>query len=296
MEIVIFGAEAIKEINSKLVAAKKDIDSNSALDDTAKAEAKKIVDEAAASAIKTIESKGSTAKKSAVESFNNSFNKAITDGKNATDIRVRSTVTAEEMDKNSISINSGLKVDQKASVINVSWGKVDGAENYDVYLQYCGSAFLETPDTTLSSDVTSAEIDTVGGNKLNLKKNYKVYVTAYRTVEGKKIVLAKSLTAHVVGRKNKKYSNAKSITIKSAKTLDLDVNGVSVIKAKTNLVTKSKKKLTDAHAKEFRYASSDKKVATVSKSGVIKAVGSGTCTIYVYARNGYAKKIKVTVK
>ena len=32
------------------------------------------------------------------------------------------------------------------------------------------------------------------------------------------------------------------------------------------------------------------------KSAQIKAVSKGTCDIYVYARNGYAKKIKVTVK
>ena len=76
----------------------------------------------------------------------------------------------------------------------------------------------------------------------------------------------------------------------------MNVKDVSLIKAKTNRVAKKKKLLTDSHAKEFRYASTDKKVATVSKTGIIKAVGSGTCTVYVYSRNGYAKKITVTVR
>jgi len=40
----------------------------------------------------------------------------------------------------------------------------------------------------------------------------------------------------------------------------------------------------------------NKRVANVSKKGKIKATGKGNCTIYIYARNGYAKKIKVTVK
>ena len=70
----------------------------------------------------------------------------------------------------------------------------------------------------------------------------------------------------------------------------------SQIKAKTILVDSKKKQLSDGHAKEFRYASSDKKVATVSKTGKIKAVGTGTVTIYVYSRNGLAKTVKVTVK
>ena len=42
--------------------------------------------------------------------------------------------------------------------------------------------------------------------------------------------------------------------------------------------------LTDAHAKEFRYASSNKNIATVNQNGKIKGVAKGTCTIYVYAR------------
>ncbi|MDO5155065.1 MAG: Ig-like domain-containing protein [Eubacteriales bacterium] len=45
----------------------------------------------------------------------------------------------------------------------------------------------------------------------------------------------------------------------------------------------------------YIYASSNKSIATVSKTGVIKAKKKGTCTVYVYARNGYAKTIKVIV-
>ena len=76
----------------------------------------------------------------------------------------------------------------------------------------------------------------------------------------------------------------------------LKVGKTATIKASTVLVDKHKKQLSDKHAKEFRYATSNKKVATVSGSGKIKAVGKGSCTVYVYARNGYARKVKVTVK
>ena len=132
----------------------------------------------------------------------------------------------------------------------------------------------------------------MNGKKLNLKKNFKVVVVAKKS----KAKLGKTITAHVVGRKNVKYTNAKSIKITSKTALTLKKGKKSQIKAKTILVDSKKKQLTDAHAKEFRYASSNKKVATVSKTGKITAKGKGTATIYVYSRNGYAKKVKVTVK
>ena len=66
------------------------------------------------------------------------------------------------------------------------------------------------------------------------------------------------------------------------------------IKAKLILQKKSKKPLK--HCAKFRYASSNKKVAKVSKKGKITAVGKGKCNVYVYAVSGVSKKIKVTVK
>ena len=45
----------------------------------------------------------------------------------------------------------------------------------------------------------------------------------------------------------------------------------------------------------YSLASSDKSVAKVDKKGNITAKGSGTCVIYVYARNGFVRKVKVTV-
>ncbi|WP_081669989.1 Ig-like domain-containing protein [Butyrivibrio sp. AE3006] len=45
-----------------------------------------------------------------------------------------------------------------------------------------------------------------------------------------------------------------------------------------------------------RYSSSNKKVATVNKKGKITAKGVGKCKIYMYAKNGVAKSITVTVK
>ena len=51
-----------------------------------------------------------------------------------------------------------------------------------------------------------------------------------------------------------------------------------------------------AHAKKFRFLTSDRTVAAVSKSGKIIAKGSGKCKIYVIANNGVSTALKVTVK
>lgn len=191
-------------------------------------------------------------------------------------------------------MNAGLQVSQKGTKISVKWGKVSKATGYKVYIAYCGKKFV-APVLIEGSKNVSTTISKIDGKTLDLKKNFKVYVVAYTAVNGKDVVLAKTITAHIVGQKNTKYTNPKSLSV-SKSSYSLSLGKKVQIKAKTKLVDSKKKSLTDAHAKEFRYASTDKKVATVSSTGVIKAVGKGTCYIYVYARNGYAKKVKVTVK
>ena len=46
----------------------------------------------------------------------------------------------------------------------------------------------------------------------------------------------------------------------------------------------------------LRYVSSNKKIATVSKSGKITAKSKGSCKVYVIAVNGARKAVRVTVK
>lgn len=202
----------------------------------------------------------------------------------------------KEQEKNALALNAGLKVSQTGSKVNVSWGRVKGADGYEVYVQYCGKKFSSKSCTQVKSGkTTKLAVTKVNGKKLDLKKNYKVYVSAYKLDGKKKVKLGKTITAHIVGRKNSRNTNVKGIKLEK-NTFKLTAGKTAKIKGKTVLVDKKKKPLSDAHAKELRYASSNKKVATVSASGKIKAVKKGTCTIYVYARNGYAKKVKVTVK
>lgn len=179
---------------------------------------------------------------------------------------------------------------------DVSWGSVPGVDGYNVYVQYCGKAFTEKSVTKVNGSASKKVIvRKVNGKKLDLKKNYKVYVEAYKLKDGNQVIFGKTIMAHIVGRKNTTYTNVKGITV-TKNSYQLKKGKTAAIKAKTVLVNKHKKPLSNAHAKELRYATSDKRVAAVSKTGKIKAAGKGSCTVYVYARNGYAKKIKVKVR
>lgn len=58
----------------------------------------------------------------------------------------------------------------------------------------------------------------------------------------------------------------------------------------------SKMKKLVKHTAAYRYYSTNKKIAAVSKKGVVKAKKKGTCILYVLANNGVYKKIRVLVK
>ena len=66
-------------------------------------------------------------------------------------------------------------------------------------------------------------------------------------------------------------------------------------KLKARAVKVSKKLKVDVHRK-VSYVTGNKKVARVTKTGKIIAVGKGTTNVYAFAQNGVCKKIKVTVK
>ncbi len=200
---------------------------------------------------------------------------------------------AENSLANSLEMSLGLRVTQTGNKLTVKWGAVNGAEEYKIYAQYSNMEFDE-PVATVKNGVTKRTLTKIDGKKLNNKKIIKVYVEGFTTVNGKSTSIGKTITAYVVGAKHPKFTNAKSVTVKSKKKLTLGVGKFSSIKAVTTLAKKNRK-LSNEGAKQFRYYSSNEAVATVSSKGRIKAVGAGTCVIHVYAQNGLSKTIEVTV-
>ncbi len=111
-------------------------------------------------------------------------------------------------------------------------------------------------------------------------------------VDGKKVYIAKSNYLHVAMLDNKQ-TNAKSVSVNKTDVV-LTKKQTFTIQAKIRLENGKKKPLL--HTAEFRYYTTDARVAKVNSDGVITAKSAGSCTIYVLANNSVYKKIKVTVK
>lgn len=177
--------------------------------------------------------------------------------------------------------------------IKVTWGKVAKADGYDVYMVYCKKGKYTVVKSVKSAKTLSVTINKLNKKAVNQKDNVKCYVVAYKKVAGKKVTIGKSITGHAVGKKNTTVTDVKKVkTKKSAYSLKKG----KTAKIKATIVKKNNKLPLFGHTAKFRYDTSNKKVATVSKDGKITAKGKGTCYVYIYAVNGCAKKVKVTVK
>ena len=205
------------------------------------------------------------------------------------------SVAAEKEEINKTLLYEGLKINQNKSRIRIQWTKSEEADGYDVYVCYCGKELAKPIKTIKNKNKTSVDVKKLDGKKINLKRSFKTYVVAYKMVDGKKVSFAKTVTAHVAGINSSKCSNVKKIKL-SKKNITINVGKTDKISAKLILSGKGKKQLGDNHDTEFRYASTNSNIASVDSNGKVKGVSQGSCYIYVYAINGLAKKVKVTVK
>lgn len=181
--------------------------------------------------------------------------------------------------------------------ISVTWKKVNGADGYDIYVSQCSKKFKKKNITksVKNAKKVSTSIKKLNGKKLKANAKYKIKVKAYKFVNGKKKYVASSLTYHIVGNNNKKYTNPKKVTVSSG-AVSLKVNASTKIQAKVVKTNKNKKMLSKKHGRKIRYISMDESVAVVNSNGKITAKGAGTCYVYVVALNGTFSKIKVTVQ
>ena len=192
-----------------------------------------------------------------------------------------------------LDMNSGFKANAGKSKVTVKWGEVEGAERYDIYAAYCKKGSKAVKIASVDGDTLSYVIKELDGKPIDTSRNIKVYTIAYRKVGEKFKKIAKSIEAHIAGYKNKVYSNVKEIVL-NVSSKKMKTEDTFLIEAKAILKNNSKKMLD--HVADFRYVSSDENVATVDENGLVTAKRDGTCVIYVYAQNGYAKKVLVSVE
>lgn len=170
--------------------------------------------------------------------------------------------------------------------ITISWRSYEDADGYDCYWSYCDGKRSYKKLATVK-----AAKDRVTSRRLANNRRYKYFVAAYKLIGGKKVYIAKSNSLHVA-LKDAKATNAKKVTVNQT-NVRLKAGDTFVIRSRTRLENTNKKELL--HAAAYRYYTSDQSVASVSKTGKIKALKSGTCVIYVVANNGVYGTIKVTV-
>lgn len=170
--------------------------------------------------------------------------------------------------------------------ITISWRSYEDADGYDCYWSYCDGKRSYKKLATVK-----AAKDRVTSRRLDNNRRYKYFVAAYKLIDGKKVYIAKSNPLHVA-LKDAKATNAKKVTVNQT-NVRLKAGDTFVVRSRTRLENTNKKELL--HAAAYRYYTSDQSVASVSKTGKIKALKSGTCVIYVVANNGVYGTIKVTV-
>nr|MCR5665428.1 leucine-rich repeat domain-containing protein [Eubacterium sp.] len=173
------------------------------------------------------------------------------------------------------------KVSKKS--LKLKYKKVKKAKKYVIYGNKCSKKNKLVKLTTTKK--TSVTFKKVNNKKVKKGTYYKFIVVALdknnKVVSTSKIVHA-ATKGGKVGNAKKLKINKKKVTLKKGKTFKLVTKEVSALKIKKH--------------RKVAYESTNTKVATVSKSGKIKAKKKGKCYIYAYAQNGLSKKVKVIVK
>jgi len=174
--------------------------------------------------------------------------------------------------------------------LTLKWTAVAGAEGYDVFTGHCDGGTLRLKAGVKAGEARRLRLE-------GLKKNtaYKARVRAWVRVNGKKTYVATSPAVHAFtnNRGSHNHTNPASVRVSKA-TYRLKQGGTATICAKVKGVIAGAKVLT--HDGKLRYITGDKAVATVTSNGKIRAVGAGSCVIYVLASNGVRAEVKVTVK
>ena len=182
-----------------------------------------------------------------------------------------------------------LRIPKSTKTTNVlKWTRESGADGYVIYGNKCNTSqhtYKMVQKVVIPNGATTTWTD----KKLQKATYYKYYIKAYKLVDGKKVWLAKSKVVHSTTTGGK-YGNAKAVKVNKT-AASLAVGKTFTIKAEQIL-----KDLPILKHTEIQFESSNSKVASVNRKGIIKAKKKGTCTIYVYAQNGIYKKLKVTVK
>lgn len=182
---------------------------------------------------------------------------------------------------------SRLSATAAKTSIKLKWTRIPSAAGYEIYGRKCDKGAYKLLKTVTKNTTTSWS-----NTKLKKATGYSYYVKAYTVKNGVKTYIKTSNTIHVTTAGGTS-TNVKAVKV-SKKTISLKKGKSTKLKVTQTLA--SKKLSVMKHAAKLTYSTTNKKVATVSKTGVVKAKGKGSCYIYVRAASGAYAKVKIKVK
>lgn len=175
----------------------------------------------------------------------------------------------------------------------LSWNKVDGADGYIILADTCNTRSKKQEKTVKRvKTVVSGDRTTWTHKKLKSAAWYKYQIKAFKTVNGKRVVISETPVVHAVTAGSTRYANPVKVKVNKTK---ISVKAGKKKKIKASVVL-PKNRICQQHCDEIRYVVVDETIAAVNRKGVIKAKSKGTTTVYAIAQNGVSKKITVTVK
>ncbi len=198
--------------------------------------------------------------------------------------------------QNTAGINKNIQAASTNKSLTIKWGKVAGADGYDIFMQRCYLK-LDTKNpvkVVKGGSNTKAVVTKIHGTNLSKYDIVKTQVKAYKIVNGKKKYIDTSVLLHNVLNSGK-YTNVKTVTL-AKKAYTMSVKQAVKLKPAYKPAAASKKLLGTDHGPRVFYYSTNTNVATVDANGVIRAKASGKCTIYVISISGVTVPVQVTVR
>ncbi len=198
--------------------------------------------------------------------------------------------------QNTAGINKNIQAASTNKSLTIKWGKVAGADGYDIFMQRCYLK-LDTKNpvkVVKGGSNTKAVVTKIHGTNLSKYDIVKTQVKAYKMVNGKKKYIDTSVLLHNVLNSGK-YTNVKTVTL-AKKAYTMSVKQAVKLKPAYKPATASKKLLGADHGPRVFYYSTNTNVATADANGVIRAKASGKCTIYVISISGVTVPVQVTVR
>ena len=177
---------------------------------------------------------------------------------------------------------------QTKTSVTLSWKKVSKAKTYVIYGNKCGKK--NRMKRLAKATRKTKKIKKLLGKKIKKGTYYKFMIVA---LDKNKNVVSSSKVVHVA-TKGGKVGNVGKVKTKAKKNKTVIKKG-KTFKLKGKQIP-AKKKLKVKKHRAIKYESTNTKIATVNKKGVVKGKKKGKCYVFVYSQNGVFAKIKITVK